>query len=735
MLPDQKAAPYARVYEYFAIRGIAQEHLTRVRAVIGTGAEVADLLGLSDKAHVRRWPEAVYLPGWRKDGTINPRYGHGIFFSSAGFGPSKRTRLVPSKTYHPNDIVWMPGGWGSYDSLRPGDTVVICESYVKAMVVSLVLGVPAIALNGVSGWSKGSGQLVDGLDDPVWHENELRTVILFDSLNRANPKSRTNVQQAEDTICGMLLSAHGAAARHSRNIRWVGVARLPEPDNQDLEDWGIDDFALAHGGDAAKQVILDAEERAISAVEATILAYNRRYVWLRNGNRVLDLVAAGSSYTKQNFLDNEAGAFVQAMQRNDAGNLVSKRLNQGKVWFESPRRNMAEKARWMPGEDKLLEPRPGHEHPDFNLWNGFAVQPSTDDGWRARVKKYYLDVVQEIFPEGHAHLLTAFASILQQPEKKQTLTVAMLGEKGTGKNYVLYPIQHALGSDAGHAPTISVENYASRFNSRKSAARLIIINELPKTVDSKLADVFESELKKDGDANEKYRPFEAKGKDETYIERNALAVVLSNFDPFWRIEYGERRLLALRSNPVMAQHDAISRPWGTKDSEWWGELWDWMTTSGPADVLAWALDKDLSGYDPEKAPPTTSELRRLMDKGEKGYRGFLGLLRRDADKVLSEWGVPASVGYFTSEQLLRLYKLRVNSEAVVDQKHYTTLGTEANVVFNQNPPDTSFLPRGGDKRINRKFWHLRGPVCDKGADRGTQYDTLEGWFSSVPPPL
>jgi hypothetical protein len=715
---------------YFLDRGVAEAQLKHVGAVFGTGNAVADLQGQPPKSKVRSWPEAVYLPGWRKDGTINPRYGHALYFSPEGFGPSIRVRLCPPGSHHPNDAVWMPGAWGTYDSLKHGDTVVLCESYIKAMVVSLILGIPAIALNGVTGWSKGSSVLVDGLRDPIWHEKALRAVICFDSLNRINVRSQSDVIRAENVIAGMMRSEHSKGAQQ---LREVCLARLPDPTDPSLEDWGIDDFVSdkTHGPALARELIRLAPEHQVNQIAAAIAEYNARYIYIRQAGRIFDLRTAHVWYTKAGFLDNEAGANLLETGTNNRGRASTTVVNLGKAWFTSGDRSVGEQVRFKPGEPKVLPVTPPYEYPDLNLWNGPAVEPSTDPGAMERVEKYWLAVLREMFPEDWRYLVSVICSILQRPEQRLTLYVVLLGEKGTGKGYALYPLQHALGADSGHAPSMTVERYVNKFNKRKAAARVITIHELPRQFrDKNTGAEFETELKRDADANELYRPLEGKGVDEGYVERNATVFITTNYDPDWPIEYGERRCLALRTSDSLAQHDPISRPWGKKNSKFWEERWAWMTTNGPADVLAFALQYDLTGFDAGAPPPSTSELVRLMEKGEKGYKGFLMSLKRSADKVLTDFGLPIDARYFTSEQLLRLYKAFVNPKAEVDAGKVKAFGVDAAFVFGANPIEGSFTPRKLGKRITKAFWHLRGGEW-AGSKSGlvSQYDLVEGWLS------
>jgi hypothetical protein len=311
-----------------------------------------------------------------------------------------------------------------------------------------------------------------------------------------------------------------------------------------------------------------------------------------------------------------------------------------------------------------------------------------------------------------------------------SIYVLLLGEKGTGKGYAIAPLQHALGGDAGHAPEITPERYCNRFNKRKANARVIIIHELPKEFrDKALAAEFDAELKRDADANELYRPLEPKGRDELFIDRNCTVVITSNYDPCWPIEYGERRLFALRTSDKLAQHDPIARPWGEKDVGYWSELWQWMNTNGPADVLAYALQYDLAGFNPGLPPPVTDELQRLMDKGVSGYKGFLLSLKRDANRVLDDLGIPPTIGYIASDHLLRLFKAFVHPEATVSQSNVRAMGKEAAAVFGANPLEGTWQPNGG-KRTTRAFWHLRGPTwTESKSGLGAQYDCVEAWLS------
>jgi hypothetical protein len=139
----------------------------------------------------------------------------------------------------------------------PAVPLAITEGELKALCLSQN-GIPTIGLTGVCGWQvkrerdaegqpSGERRLIPDLDSVKW---EGRVVfIIFDSDSATNE----NVQLAEKHLAEAL-TAKGATVR---------IVRIPPGPNS--EKMGADDYIVANGADAMRQLLLRAESGAAAA--------------------------------------------------------------------------------------------------------------------------------------------------------------------------------------------------------------------------------------------------------------------------------------------------------------------------------------------------------------------------------------------------------------------------------------------------------------------------------------
>lgn len=717
--------------QYILDHGLTLEECAALKVEFLSGNEVANRLGLKANSSVRSYPEAIYFPGWRSDGTLNPKYGHGVFLRKGFDAKVVRARRGSAKEQNPQDVIFMPIG-RPYSELERHDLVIICESWIKAAIIWLRLGIPAVALNGVRGSSKGQNTLCDGLLEPFWHDCEVAAVILFDSLNRFSEESRTNVQNAERWLASMLHQEHGIHAEQNRGIYEVRIGRLTDPDDPNKKDWGIDEYHLVHGGIKLRAIIDEARRVDPDPIRSTIALMNDQFVWVIALDKVFDLNRPGFRYSKQHFMNNTAGQSIPILRRAQSGGMQLKRVNAGEEWFKSPGRAEADNVVFEPGKPRVF----GHS---VNLWYGFAVTPSPDtEAACARAERYWVSVIREALqhePDAVEFFLNVVALLAQHPEVKTSIYIYLLGKFGTGKNFIMRVILDWFGGNKRHAPSLTPEGYTNKFNSRKVSARVIDINEVPEKMEANMAAAFSAELRLDGDANEKDRPLEFKGKDSVYINRCCLAAVTSNYPPPFKIPMGDRRGLILEPVDSMAIKDPVSRVYGTKTVEWWADRWYWMDTTGAADAMAWALSRDLSKFNPASNPPTTAAKARLMQESGRGFSGFVEQLHANPDSVLGGMNVPSGIQYLASDQLLRLFA-SIHSEITVDPGKVISFGKAMKKEYKdveavQTDGSTHAVGADGRPKSDRvalRLWHLRGEVVGDPKERIRQWEAMNDWL-------
>lgn len=121
--------------------------------------------------------------------------------------------------------------------------IVVTESYIKG-VLCAEAGYPALALNGVSGYSHEGGLSPDFFDPHEFWQGR-RIAPLFDSLSVTREVSARNVLRARRKLARLMVATHGCEVLDTNLPPVPSTTEFPDG------DWGIDDFVMHNGGGAA----------------------------------------------------------------------------------------------------------------------------------------------------------------------------------------------------------------------------------------------------------------------------------------------------------------------------------------------------------------------------------------------------------------------------------------------------------------------------------------------------
>ncbi|BEP36703.1 hypothetical protein GmRootV59_36750 [Variovorax sp. V59] len=629
--------------------------------------DACDRLGLDDRNKHRLAESAIWLSGWRADGTINPAYGHAIFFTKLpGTKEYTRSRPSPSRERHPQDIVFMPTANGKPWNEQPtGSNVIVCESWIKAFAINK-LGYLAVAMNGVFGWCVGdgtAGEMAAGFCLPLWADRKFTVTILTDSYNTRNAKSRENVRRAKTMLASRLVGdeGEGIVARDA-----IFFAEMPEAPGGG--DWGVDDM-LANkefGPAAVKKMIAERVPATLLPGREMVLAeMNRKHYWIQTLGRAVDLFD-GSLMSKQTMADAYANVtykeLVPMTKRTPARWDTVRAFDS---WFTSPDRNQAHGLSFKPGLPALVPvASAGEQRYNFNLWRGFDAEPWTAnadiEAGTERAQRYFFDMVREAMGEKEGnYFLDLMASVVQHPERALAVTAYLYGDGGVGKNFIAHAFRGLLGV---HAVSLTIEQYSNGFNSHMKLARVALIEEVPSSMDKQQQSRAVSLLKEDADPNSSTRQLEMKGVDIRTVDRNCLTVALANHAPPWTFDDGmRRRSFVVRLDPKMAKHDPDLAPWGKKDIAWWNERWSWLFTTGPRDLITALRARDLSRFDASADAMSTRWLTdALIGDSTRDIDGFVTSLRRNVEVTLAACDLPEEmikgITHLSATDVLKLYR-------------------------------------------------------------------------------
>ena len=655
---------------YLGERGLTRDTLVKY------GCEFLGSTPIIDKLHWDPGAASYYLGGihmpvhTREGGEYKGIASQAILFThDYATRPSERTRVCSKGTGAPPHFLPHPDGWA--DNLE-GELIVVCESYVKAIVAQEVLGYRTVALNGVQGWSS-NGQLHEAFAAPLWRGATI--CIMFDSLSTTKESSRRDVLRARNTL-----------AMYMNNLHQCEVVDfwLPEVKGGDQ---GVDDFVVKYGEAALEGLLEDSELMDVGTLNPLVVALehmNTQFVMCKNPTLVVELADPSSMLKASNFELYFATSKIRAMVAGRTGKVAPREVFVAKEWLRWEKRNSASRPGFLPGEPQQVEDI-------INLWRGWAIQPANNEGL---AEKYWLDVIAEQFPEDWEEVIEVLAAMVQRPGFNPGRMLYIMGRNGTGKNYVFEPFKYILGQ---HLKQTNIQAYTAKFNREFIDARMILIGEVEQWLEDRVKEALLSELKVEADSMKQKRRVEPKGAEVVYVERLALPVMLSNFAPPWSVQMGERRGIFLRTEDSLAIKGELS-PWGRKTSKWWQTRWDWMNTVGAAEVMRLLLDWEVD-WDGFKGPaPVTAYKREQLEAAfESSWKGKWEKIQHIPLKELE------GIDFLTAYHVYQIYE---GVGSVWDKSEQIKVGKGATMAGWQ---------KSRKLRIGTNTWHffsVKGTVWD-----------------------
>ena len=478
--------------------------------------------------------------------------------------------------------------------LEPGGDVYICESVLKAIVLSQTKRY-CIGGNGVRCFYV-RGEFVAGfpLDDI---ERAGRIIILFDNDVKSNP----NVAAARRHLTEGLRNRYP-----SLPIVW---ADLPDPPGGGK--WGIDDF-LASGGDISKVVL---EEAAATELERLMDSLNEKYSVCQYPPCIIRK-DTGNVYSRADFT-----GLVEAHRRI----WINDKLVEGsKIWLGAEERSSVQRIVYLPGADRCSEGE------FYNTW--------TDDGAEAIQGDVspFLMVYENAIPDSRMRelLFQSFAWILQNRGKKLEKTFVFVSRQvGTGKSLFALAMSKILGMR--NSASIDMADFSSDFNAVFAAKELVVIDDLHKVSKSDVARLRRYATSQRIVVNEKnIKRYE--------IDNAAVFVLTTNELGAIPMDDEERRNLVVSFEPVVHH---------TGESKWWKEYVSWLDSGGVGHLRWWLEHMDLSAFDPFYHPPMTDVKSKMVAHSRSPEENFAFDLFTDPDAVLGA----NKRSVYTTEELWFLY--------------------------------------------------------------------------------
>jgi len=247
--------------------------------------------------------------------------------------------------------------------------------------------------------------------------------------------------------------------------------------------------------------------------------------------------------------------------------------------------------RWMRDPDRRTYPGGVTFAPNgcprtmLNLWRGWAVEPDPAASCE-RFLNHVRHVVCNGDAEQSAYLLGWLAHMVQRPDEKPGVALVLRGAKGAGKDTVADYVSRMIGRR--HAPTVAESSHiVGKFNARLENALLLHVQEGSWAGDRRAEGVLKYLVTSDR------IEIERKGIDSINLPSVLRMFISANADWVVPASADERRWAVFEVSDRRRGNEA-----------YFTALRAEMNGNGPAALLHYLQNYDLTGFNVRKAPET-----------------------------------------------------------------------------------------------------------------------------------
>ena len=542
---------------------------------------------------------------WDNKGVDTGAIGARVWYSDSSFTDnSEKPKFATPKGQKPR-LYHSP--LSNFEDFEHGDTIVLCESYLKADIAALC-GFRAVGVSGVWGWSHNK-TIIDDFSRYPWKELGLQLLISFDS----------NVGPTGNKL--LTLAVERLSAELERYGAHIAVSYLPR--NANDEDWGLDDYYVAHGENSVVNLLTEQVEPVKSSMKQHMLVMNREVAVVRELSKVVD-IERGVFMTRNDFM-NVAYADRKVWSEDD------KPMSVPKAWLEWSERTVVERAVYRPGAERLVEN-------NYNLWNGMGCEPIWDDEWAALWEQWLDDALPVAMEQ--KWFCSWWAYQLQELGTKMSTGLVLVGKSGVGKGWVAEIMKHIFGDD--NVAPVSLTDVGGRFNADYASKQLMLIEEaeMPRGADggviyNKLKDII---------TNKKVR-VERKGIDAFKIDNYVNVCLQGNNVGMLRLDEFDRRF---------GVFDIVNEDIANNDN-YWDLRWGAMSNGLPEAVYAWLLEYECGTFNPHGMAPKTAAKQVMVETTHSPREQWIYELLDDPDSVLQVMGTPVDGALATAKELEFVY--------------------------------------------------------------------------------
>jgi Family of unknown function (DUF5906) len=253
-----------------------------------------------------------------------------------------------------------------------------------------------------------------------------------------------------------------------------------------------------------------------------------------------------------------------------------------------------EQMTWAPGEDRFIRGRlvthgGWFEKPGTTCLNTY--KPPTIEMGDATKAGPWLEHVHRIYPDYADEIIVRFAYKTQYPGEKINHGLVLGGSQGIGKDTLLEPVKHAVGS--WNFRETSPRTLLGQFNPFVKSV-ILRVNELHDLGDANRFQLYEL-MKTLLAAPPDVLPVNNKYMQEQHVINCCFVVPTTNKKESLYLPREDRRHFVVWSN--LEKEDF--------NNDYWNEIWSYYHRGGFGHVAAYLATLDVSAFDPKAPPPKT----------------------------------------------------------------------------------------------------------------------------------
>jgi len=412
------------------------------------------------------------------------------------------------------------------------------------------------------------------------------------------------------------------------------IVRLPPAQGGGKQ--GLDDYIVAEGVDAFKDLIATAEQWG---QQRELFKMNEEVLLVRDPGFVLRLDTLQRIPARMFYEVLYANRNYSRVIETADGKPKTVTKNVAQEWLKWPLRAEVERMTYAPGQPKVTNQN------EFNTWKGWATEPKKGD------IKPWLELMEYLFQhdvQAGIWFQQWLAYPLQHPGTKMFTTAVLWGvHHGTGKSLVGYTMKRIYGENFAELEEQELHNIRNTWAEDK---QFIMGEEITGGDKRGMTDRLKGMITR-----------EEVTIDQKYIKAYKMPdrinyYFTSNHPDAFFLEDRDRRFFV---------HEVSGEP---KPFEFYKLYSLWLNGHGPAQLFHHLLNLDLTGFDPRAPAPYTESKDEMIRTGRSELGNWVSKLKEDPEGILKIDSVQLPYDLWRTEELVLLYdpmgKTRVTQNAM-----------------------------------------------------------------------